>query len=88
MEQSAEAGRREMNMETFVAFHPCLHVWMFVRGVIVANDVDLFIGRRIAFDQVQADEFWRSKPRKVAKNRKTADRSEPVIRIRALSRAA
>src|SRR5438552_19209913 len=51
--EPGSAGRREMNVETVVAFHPCLDLRMFVRGVVIANDVNLFIRRRITFDQVQ-----------------------------------
>ena len=58
------AGGREVNMETLVALHPSLDLRMFVRGVVIANDVNLFIRRRIAPDQTQEpDPFLMTMPR-------------------------
>ena len=51
--EPGRTGGREMHVEAPVAFHPGMDLGMFVRGVVVANDVNLCIGRRVACDQVQ-----------------------------------
>src|SRR5207249_1947184 len=51
--QPRGTGRREVNVEALVPFHPCLDVGMLVRGVVVTNDVNVFVSGRIPFDHVQ-----------------------------------
>jgi len=36
-------GRRETHMEALVLFQPALHVLMFVRSIVVADKVNLFV---------------------------------------------
>ena len=44
--QPGGAGRREVHVEARVPRQPALHLRMFVRGIIVGNDVKLFARRR------------------------------------------
>ena len=50
--EPGSAGRSEVNVEAIVAFHPCLHLRMFVRRIVVANDMNLFIGWCTPINQV------------------------------------
>ena len=44
------AGRSEVNVEAFVAFHPRFDLGMFVRGIVIANDVNFFVETCISLD--------------------------------------
>ena len=39
--EPGSTGRSEMNVEPFMLFHPSLHVGMFVRRVVVDNEMKL-----------------------------------------------
>ena len=47
------AGRREMHMEPGVPFQPILHLFMFVRGIVVYDHVDIQAGRRLLVNLVE-----------------------------------
>ena len=49
--QSGSARWSEMNMESLVVFRPALYLGMFVRGTIVAADVNFLIRRRVFVDK-------------------------------------
>lgn len=51
--QPGGARQGGMGMEAGVAREPCLHLRMFVRQVVVADDVDLFVSGSVAPDQIE-----------------------------------
>ena len=46
-------GRCEVHMKARVALQPVDDFLMFVRGVVVANDMDLFVFRHGTFDLIE-----------------------------------
>ncbi len=46
-------GRGEMHMKSFVPFEPVHDFLMFVRRIVVANNVDLFVFGYGAFDLIE-----------------------------------
>ena len=71
------AGRREVDVETLVAFHPGFDLGMLMRGVVIANDVNLFLRRRTALDQVQEpDPFLVTVPRHASFQDRSVERVE------------
>src|SRR6266481_5106961 len=51
--EPGSACRREMKVETRVALLPRLHFFMLMSGVIVADEVGVFAGRRAFGNQAQ-----------------------------------
>ncbi len=51
--EPAAAGGREVKMEALVARRPALDCRMFVGGIIVDDQVELFVGGRLAIDETQ-----------------------------------
>ena len=49
--EPAAAGRREVKMKALVALCPALHRRMFMGGVVVDDQVELFVGGCLAIDE-------------------------------------
>ena len=47
------AGWREVHMEPGVAFHPILHLFVFVRGIVVHDQMDIQVRRRFLVNQLK-----------------------------------
>ena len=45
-------GWSKVNVESGIPCEPCFHFLMFVCGVIIADNMDFFIGRNILADQI------------------------------------
>ncbi len=46
-------GRREMDMKAGVSFQLILHVLVFVRGIVVHDQIDVQVGRRFLVNQLE-----------------------------------
>lgn len=51
--EPGRACRSEMNVEARISCKPSFDLFMFVRGVVVANDMDVLLSRDTPADQVQ-----------------------------------
>jgi hypothetical protein len=53
-----KTSRREVHLEARMLLQPRSHLWMFVRGVVVRDQMQLEVGRRVAINLLQEAQLF------------------------------
>jgi hypothetical protein len=56
--QPESRGRCKSHMKALVLLQPALYVFVFVRSIVIADQVDLFVGRYCLYWELAKKLFW------------------------------